>query len=244
MDIAIDWDPQAFRGDWNVNAGDLDLDPGGIRSAVLVSLFTWRVASDDYVPPPGEPFDRHGWWADTYEPSPIGSRLWQLNRVKKTDDITLLVRAQNFCLEALQWLLDDGVAATVDVQTSWLTPTAIGIQVVISEPQSPPKTFNFSWAWASAGAPSAASTAVIGQQQIVVAPGPAIDLAASQVTNTSALITWTPPITGTPPFNYAVLYRVTGTVPFTMVQAGASTALLVANLLPDTEYDFEVTTSN
>lgn len=154
MDIQIVWDPAHFRGDWAVNAAgnDLVVDPGGIETAVLISLFTWRRASTDYVPPAGSPFRRFGWWGDTYEPSDIGSRLWQLERVKKSDDVTLLVRAQDFCKEALQWLLDTGAAATVDVETSWLQPTAIGIQVRIAEPNSPQKVFNYAWAWA--GVPS------------------------------------------------------------------------------------------
>lgn len=245
MDIAIDWDTQNFRGDWSVNSGDLDLDPGGLRSAVLVSLFSDRIASTDFQPPAGSPFDRHGWWGDTYEQDPIGSRLWQLNRAKKTDDLTLLIRARDFCLEALKWLLDDGVAATVNVDTSWLNPNAIGIRVVIAEPQSPPKTFNFSWAWDTTGtSPSSGQAQVIAPPLMLVPPGPPNNVSASQVTNVSVLITWTPPSVGTPPFVYTVLYRVTGTVPFIPLFAGASTALLVTGLNPHTQYDFEVQVSN
>lgn len=147
-DIAITWDTTNFRGDWTIGAGDLGVDPGGIESAVLVSLFTDRVASDDYTPPPGEPFDRRGWWGDTYEPSPIGSRLWQLNRSKKTDNNGLLLKARDYAREALQWLVDGGIAASVNVETWWLQPTALALRVTLVEPKVPGKnTFSFVWAW-------------------------------------------------------------------------------------------------
>ena len=162
MDIAIEWDPERFRGDWNVTGGDLVSDVGGLRTAVLLSLFTDRVASPDYLPPPGQKFQRRGWWGDTYEiasgGSAIGSRLWQLNRAVKTDGTTLLAEARDYCREALQWLLDTGVVASVDVATFWLTRNAIGIRVTITAPQSPPQVWDFAWAW------QAAAPAQSGQQ--------------------------------------------------------------------------------
>ena len=151
MDIAIAWDSANFRGDWTVTPGDLAADPGGLRSAVLLSLFTDRVASSDYLPPPGELFTRRGWWADTYEPSPIGSRLWQLNRSKKADSRLFAAEAQDMCREALQWLVDDGVVSAVTVDVGWITPQTLGIVVTISKPgQAKPETFRFDWAWQGA----------------------------------------------------------------------------------------------
>lgn len=150
MDISIDWNPATFSGDWSVTSGDLVADTGGLRTAVLLSLFTDRVASSDYVAPAGGSQSRHGWWGDTYEPSPIGSRLWQLNRAIKSGDAALLAQANGMCLEALQWLIDAGVVANIQVQTGWINSTAIGIKILIIQPQSPPQTFNFSWAWQGA----------------------------------------------------------------------------------------------
>jgi phage gp46-like protein len=144
-DIAIQWQPAEFRGDWSVANGGLATDPG-LEPAVLVSLFTWRRASADYVPPAGSDTALHGWWADSYSDSPIGSRLWQLRRVKKTDETTLLNRARDYCVEALQWLIDDGVASAVRVTTWWLTPDSIGIQVEIARPAGT-ATFRYGWAW-------------------------------------------------------------------------------------------------
>ncbi len=150
-DIAIAWDPLHFRGDWSVSAGDLALDAGGLRSAVLLSLFTDRRASSDYVPPAGDPPDRRGWWGDTYESALLGSRLWQLNRAKKTDSVALRNRAADYCREALQWLLDDGIAQSVTVNVTWLTPQTLAIAVAILKPlDAQPVLFRFDWAWQGA----------------------------------------------------------------------------------------------
>ena len=146
MDIAIRWDATRYRGDWDVTSGDLAVD-ATLQTAVLLSLFTDRVADPGFVPPPGEPVDRRGWWGDSYEPSPLGSRICQLNRTVKTDGATLLAQARDYCLEALQWLKDDGVAGSIDVTTWWTSAQAIGIRVVIAKPQASPQTFDFEWAW-------------------------------------------------------------------------------------------------
>jgi phage gp46-like protein len=147
-DIAIVWNAAEARGDWDTTPHDLATG-SPIESAVLVSLFTDRRASADYVDPdPNGVPDLRGWWGDTYEPSLIGSRLWQLNRSKITDQTTVLNRARDYCQEALQWLIDDGVAASVTVQTFWASINALGILIDIKSPGSvPPLRFKYSWAW-------------------------------------------------------------------------------------------------
>jgi phage gp46-like protein len=150
MDIAIAWDAANYRGDWTVTSGDLTIDPGGLRTAVLLSLFTDRVAPPDYVAPAGSPQGRRGYWADTYEGFPLGSLLWTLNRRFKSGDNTLLSEATDICLAALQWLIDANIVASVSVTCSWLTSVAIGISVTLTPPQSPPQIFEFGWAWQGA----------------------------------------------------------------------------------------------
>jgi phage gp46-like protein len=77
--------------------------------------------------------DRRGWWADMPLPLAsasaagdlIGSRLWLLSRRKVTEQTRL--DAMAYTQEALQWLIDDGIAARIDVSalfrrdiTGWL----------------------------------------------------------------------------------------------------------------------------
>jgi phage gp46-like protein len=83
--------------------------------ALVISLFTWRRANaDDDLPTPDM---RMGWWGDSVPTEPndrIGSRLWLLSRAKMLPDIE--IRAREYAEEALAWLVDDGVAARVDVE--------------------------------------------------------------------------------------------------------------------------------
>lgn len=149
-DIAITWDTRNFRGDWSITRGDLAVD-AGLRSAVLVSLFTDRIASPDYTPPAGGPTDRRGWWGDTYSSAPWGSRLWQLNRSKKSDGRLVLNQARDYCREALQWLLDRGIAAKVAVACDWIKPDVLGIEIEITKPNgTTTRPFRFEWAWTGA----------------------------------------------------------------------------------------------
>ena len=120
MNLDLVWDAAEARGDWRVDGGRLSTGHL-LRSAVLISLFTDRVAEPGYRDPggsPGEPGDRRGWWHDSYDSRPIGSRLWQLRRRKIADRGALLAEARDICREALQWLLDEGLASAVAVDVS------------------------------------------------------------------------------------------------------------------------------
>ena len=142
-DVAILWNPATATGDWVISNGTPELG-NPLESAVLVSLFTDRVAPVDWVPPTKDT-DPRGVWFDTYETSPIGSRLWMLARAKKTDATTILQLAKDYCLEALQWLLDDGVAATLTIRTFWFKPGTLGITVSILKPSG--EKFGYAFAW-------------------------------------------------------------------------------------------------
>ena len=146
-DIVIEWNPALAAGDWTIADGSLATSQTGsddLKTAVLVSLFTDRVAPPDSTLPANDP-DPRGWWADTYEDEPIGSLLWMLCRAKKSDAKAVLLQARTYCQQALQWLLRTGVAATVDVTTLWITPTALGILVVIKMPSG--EAFPYAWTW-------------------------------------------------------------------------------------------------
>lgn len=98
----------------------------GLRTAVLLSLFTDRRAeNDDAV----EDDDRRGWHAHPKR----GSRLWLLARAKETPDT--LSRAKTYTEEALAWLVDDGVARSVTVEAEWIGRGWIGLRVTIERAQ-------------------------------------------------------------------------------------------------------------
>ena len=146
-DILIQWDNTNTIGDWVLAVGDLQTGQD-LETACLVSLFTDKLATPDFVPTDGTS-DRRGWWADPYNEQPLGSNLWQLERAKKTRDTLGLAR--RYAQDALAWLVSDGVAASVVVDTRWLGPesgsTMLGIAIAITKPDGSMTRFVYSWAW-------------------------------------------------------------------------------------------------
>ena len=146
-DIVVQWDNLNTYGDWVLAEGDIQTGQD-LQTACLVSLFTDRLATPDFVPTDGTT-DRRGWWADPYNDQPLGSNLWQLERAKKTRDTLGLAR--RYAQDALQWLVTDGVAASVAVDTRWLGnpvgSTMMGIAVTITKPDGSSTRFVYGWAW-------------------------------------------------------------------------------------------------
>ncbi|HEV2364034.1 MAG TPA: phage GP46 family protein [Caulobacteraceae bacterium] len=143
VDIATLWSTPNSTGDWAMDGASLEAD-GDLVTAVLISLFTDRQAAPDDVIPDGTA-DPRGWWGDLGATVPIGSRLWLLDREKQTTAV--LDRAHDYIVEALQWLIDDGAAAQIDVTTEWTRPGMLGAEVVISKANGATVALAFDWAW-------------------------------------------------------------------------------------------------
>ncbi|WP_434663446.1 phage GP46 family protein [Paraburkholderia sp. A3BS-1L] len=126
-----------------VSGGDLARG-NDLETAVLLSLFTDRAANPDDVIPDGTG-DPRGWWGDIGEEKPIGSRLWLLDRSKQTQEV--LNNARDYINEALQWLIDDGVVASIDVQTQWVRDTFLGAQITLYQPTGTQINMTYAWAW-------------------------------------------------------------------------------------------------
>ena len=98
-------------------------------TAETTLLDTWRRANADDELPASK---KYGWWGDCYAQIPndqIGSRLWLLSRSKLTTET--VNRAQEYATEALQWLIDDGVADSVQIsaETEGLSMLALQIRI-------------------------------------------------------------------------------------------------------------------
>jgi phage gp46-like protein len=140
------WNPDSMSGDWQIVGGDLDTG-GDLTTAVVISLFSNRVAGPDDPLPDGYD-DRQGWWGDTINGRPIGSKLWLLRREKATAET--LNRARDYCKEALQWLLEDEVASRVDIDCQWNAgvPSQLNIAVKVwRQAGGNPVELSFAWAW-------------------------------------------------------------------------------------------------
>jgi phage gp46-like protein len=169
-DVWILWDNGNAEGDWSLADGDLQTGQD-LETACLVSLFTDKLATPDFVPTDGSS-DRRGWWADPYNDAPLGSNLWQLERAKKTRDTLGLAR--RYAEDALAWLVEDGVAKDIAVNTSWLGgagSTWLGIGIAIVKPDGSLTRFQFGWAWdglAVLGSPIAVPPPPLMRQRAMV----------------------------------------------------------------------------
>lgn len=159
-DIALVWDADAMAADLLLANGQLATD-AGMRTAILISLFSdARAADDETLPEAGG--DRRGWWGDAYarEDRPdagtardvnrIGSLLWLLSRSKITARV--LAQAKQACEEALAWLVRDGIALAVRVvveaqmRPGQQTPDLLAIAVEIDRPGGPNRQrHDFTW---------------------------------------------------------------------------------------------------
>lgn len=145
-DVRTVWDPFGLAGDWLFAPPDL-VTGRDLETAAIISLFTDRLANpDDQLPDPHDA-DRRGWWADYGADYPIGSRIWLISREKETEDVRQ--RAEEYCREALQWMLDDDVADTVEVTAAWnpRAPGRLDVDVTITRARNQLLKRHFSWAW-------------------------------------------------------------------------------------------------
>lgn len=124
----------------------------GLRTALMLSLFTDRRAGDDDLLPAGAE-DRRGVWMDNYAEVPgdlMGSRLWLLQRAKLLPET--VIRVREYCEEALDWMVRDGVAKSVLV-TAWIerrTPFGvIGANIDIAKPDGTTTRFKFEKLWSA-----------------------------------------------------------------------------------------------
>lgn len=144
-DIAIHWDVQHSRGDIEFKNGDI-VTGDDLATAVLLSIFSDRLANADDVIPDNTS-DRRGWWADdtAAEDGKFGSRLWLLERAKQLQ--STLQAARDYEAEGLQWMKDDGVAAEIDIRCEWTRPGLLGSLITVTKPDGQLVALDFDWAW-------------------------------------------------------------------------------------------------
>jgi phage gp46-like protein len=124
----------------------------GLETAVIISLFTDRRAEPGDTIPDGTD-NRRGWWGDAFPDADgdlIGSRLWLLNREMQLQSVVNLAR--EYALEALLWLVDDGVARRVEVDAEIVRTGVLGLDVRIYRASGAAAQYRFSLFWAN-GAP-------------------------------------------------------------------------------------------
>ena len=135
------------------HSADYALDALGLESddsldtAVILSLFTDARANDDDTLPHGQS-DRRGWWADAYPSAGgdrFGSRLWLLRASKQLQ--ASLITARQYAEESLAWMIEDGAAKKVEVETFVVRDEVMGMLVRIYKPDGTVPSFRFEQLW-------------------------------------------------------------------------------------------------
>lgn len=144
MDIALLYQAQTLRIDAALEGGLLQTDES-LLTPVIISLFTDRRAGPDDELPATEDW-RRGWWGDCLAEQPgdrIGSHLWLLFRCKQTEETRR--RGEEYARAALAWMVEDGVASTVDVEAAWLEPATgvLCIAVAVHKPEGSAERYYF-----------------------------------------------------------------------------------------------------
>ncbi len=169
-DIATIWSPLAGFGDWVLSVGHANLvldefgasildetggailsaatafEPGtglvadfDLQTATLISLFSDAQAGPDDVIPDGSG-DPRGWWA-----GPIGSKWWLRERSKALPTLPALIK--NDAEQALQWMIDDGVVASVEVRAEYQDAKTIAAQVTLRRQNGTGIALRFARVW-------------------------------------------------------------------------------------------------
>lgn len=142
-DIKLSYDSNIGEFDIGFFNGDFVLDDG-LETAVAISLFSEaRVPDSDYLPEHAG--NRSGWWADETLPDNdrIGSLLWLLNRKSITTEMIRI--AHDYAVDALQWMVADGVAKTIEVSIEKIGLNSLAFHVVITSPEDVIYKYKLLW---------------------------------------------------------------------------------------------------
>lgn len=125
---------QVSVGNFNLllNAAETDLlADEGLETCVIISLFSDKRLPNGQTPNDGTT-DPRGWWGDIGDTDgvQIGSLLWLLWREKVLP--STVARAIEYAKDALQWMIDDGIARAVNVtgERAGLYQISLGIEII------------------------------------------------------------------------------------------------------------------
>lgn len=138
-DIALNYDGEQGVMAMGPDGRDILLDEG-LRTAIILSLFTDQRANDEDDIPDGTK-NRRGWWGD----NTLGSRLWLLRRKGLSGPVAQQFRA--VAGESLQWMVEEGVAARVDVDVVREGSSNLLLNITVTPPDGVSRVFPFFYNW-------------------------------------------------------------------------------------------------
>lgn len=153
-ELRLVWNPTVGEADLQLVNGQPDLSQA-LETWIVVSLFSDRLAQpgDPVIPAPDGTIDLRGCWGDTYLAADFpgyvgrGSRLWLLERSKSWPQLPQIARG--YILEALQWMIDDGVASVIDAQCFFQNNDTSRLIAIVSVTHVSGQAFNYRYddAW-------------------------------------------------------------------------------------------------
>jgi len=130
---------------WDLKLANGDLvGDDGLETAVAISLFTDKRVTDEQLPELQD--DKKGWWGDMISEvnqDQIGSRFWTLKRSKVSNETLRLY--EDYAKEALQHLIEDGVARSITVSANYNDDFVLLLDITIVRPDRNKTKFNVLW---------------------------------------------------------------------------------------------------
>ncbi len=126
-----------------IENGDLKAD-NGLETACLISMFSDARVTEEQLPS-GET-DPRGYWADEIAEvigDVFGSNLWLFDRGKIVEGA--VGQIQDAVKSSLGWMLDEGIAESIEVTASIVELTKVVTVVKIRKPQGDDIPFKFIW---------------------------------------------------------------------------------------------------
>ena len=123
------WDVESGCGNWAITPIGASSNQGGLQAtaaletAVILSLWTDRACPKDHPLYKYADGDQRGYWGDGVDvradlgEAPLGSLLWLLER-SAIDQVRTPQWARSFAIDALAWMVPQGVAVRVDAQAT------------------------------------------------------------------------------------------------------------------------------
>lgn len=130
---------------WDLVKGPTDLQSSDdLEASLALSLFTDRRAEEGETDG-----DQGGWWADSALPvvegDLWGSRWWLRYRRRLDQETLDLLVSDGF--EALEWMKEDRIVDTLEVEAVILAPRVAGVTIRLYRPNTDPVEYRFNRTW-------------------------------------------------------------------------------------------------
>lgn len=126
IDAVLTVNPTTSLYDFSIGADGDILTESFFDTAILYSLFGEQRASQAQAP---DPFRRRGWIGNTTHDWENGSLLWLYEQARVTRSV--LNSIEDEARLALQWLVDDGLAVSIDSVNTTLKNDRLLLSVTI-----------------------------------------------------------------------------------------------------------------